>query len=214
MLRFITVEIAYIIGAVAVQTVGVVVGTDADDGIIGNPGGLQLGDQRCKRILQLQLIADVVHGILLIAVAINGDHLLQVLRNAGVTVVVVGLVPVAGHVIDAEGLLVDVGIQRLGNHVFIVRIAAGQKFQAISVRDELIVTQVHVGNIAVIVGVFAVVIANAGVTETIELAAHGEIIVVVGDVLHGISRIRWNEAHEEGVFARRGRAAPRGLIGL
>ena len=114
------------------KTVRVMVGHKGDDRIIGNTGFLKLRDKALKGILQL-LIAGIIGldrvgiGHIVRYVLILHGHIVDFLAES------VACVAADGHVINAEGLLVDILGQGDVYHLKVTGGEAATELKAVSV---------------------------------------------------------------------------------
>ena len=213
-----TAELAVVVHFLRHQGVGIVVGSHADDGIIGDACFFQALHQVAQGVLHLQVGGDIaLHR--LGGVGIGGDRLFTVLGGHGVAPAPVG-VSADGHIVGVEGRAVlhiggDVIVNGVHHHLLIgvgPVAAAGDK-EAVAYAVE-VVAQVGMGEMTVIVGVGVVVIRQRVISQGAELVTQCKgHIVTVGDVeAEVIVDPSGDKARHHGKFAAGGGLTPAGLI--
>ena len=196
-------------GFAALQAVGVVVGGQNDQGIIGDPGFLQLVQQGLHGVFQFQIGGKVALdnvGVVHIL------HLVPVFPGHGVALLGVLTVAADGHVVDAEGLLINV----LGNgdlhHLQVAFRPGAFDLQAAVPGDELVIAQMGVGIVAVVEVLQMVMVGNRIVALFLQLMAHGQEHILVGDDVHGAAALGGNQTQQVGKLTGGGAGTPGGLI--
>ena len=95
------------------KAVGVMIRCHDDHGIVGNSRILQLPDERGQAFLQLQIAGAVsLHTIRIGQIL----HQIPVLPALGIAAGTVPAVTADAHIVDIEGLFVNVGRKRSGQH--------------------------------------------------------------------------------------------------
>ena len=183
-------------GCVIVQTVGEMIRCQNDHGIIRDSGLLQIIHQIGQRILQLQVRCDIsldrigVRQIL---------YLRPVLVGHGIYILTVDGMSTDGHVIYVERLLVDVLGQCTLDHLHITFRPASGDILLSTVSDTLesvAVPQIDMCHLPAVVRIIVVVVALPIVTQPVQLAADGEVVVVIRSLLHGLTAHGRKHTHD------------------
>ena len=156
-------------GGAALQTVGVVVRTDDNDGIVGDACVFQLLDQRGHGLFQLQLGSQI---------ALDGLHIVQVLYQiivfSGLGVFLQAVAAVTGHrhVVDAEGLMVDVlGHGHIDHFQIAFRPDWGDALQTAVAGIEVIIAQMGMGFVPVVEVGVVIVVGGGKIAQLLQLVS-------------------------------------------
>ena len=199
-------------GPAVAKTVGVVVSHQNDHGIIGDAGILKTLYEACEGTFQLHLITDIVLRLFVILVADDGIDLIIIMPDK-ITVFLVGGVPAHGHVINAEGLVADIGGKCPFDHLCIRRVSLTAEVLDMMSRGKVcVVAEVFVGPLTMVEGVGTVMEGKAEVAEALQLIAHAEVMVMIGDVRDRLVSCRGIKAFNEGKLSCRRAAAPGRLV--
>ena len=198
-------------GSALFQAVGVMVRTDHDDGVIGNAGFFQplhqIGHGEFQFLLSSIVAFDGGGGIQI-------SHQIEVLITHGIAAPVVVTMAADGHVINAEGLLIDILIHRKLHHgqVALGPLLLDACFHAVAHAHKGGVAQIDVGLVAVIVGIAVVVISSGEIVQILKLVADGQEQILLGGFQNALAAAHGDNADDVGKFTGTGTAAPDGLV--
>ena len=136
-----------------------------------------------------------------------------VLPGLGVFLQAVAAVTGYRHVVNAEGLVVNVlGHGYIDHFQIAFRPDRGDALQTAVAGIEVIIAQVGVGFVPVIEVGVVVVIGSGEIAQLLQLVAHGQKKILVHRLIHAHPSGGGNHTHHVGEFSRGGAAAPGGLI--
>ena len=190
------------------QAIGIMIRRHDNHGIIRNAGIFQLLHQRSQSLFQFQITGDVSFDTVGV-----GQMLYQipVLLGLGIAQLIVTAVAADGHVVYAEGLLIDVLRNGEIKHLMVALgpyvLNAG--FQTIVHADKLLITQIHMGLMAVIESIDVVVISSGEVTFLLQKTADGVERLLLGIGVHLAVHGKTGQIYQ---LTATGAAAPEGFI--
>ena len=191
-----------------IQTVGVVVGRQHDDGILIMAGFFKLLQQHADGFIQLDIAGKVGTGGL--RQVKFGDRLL-IAHGHGVAEEIILQMPADRQIIGHKVLIRQHGIQRGIHHIHIGFRPHDLNVQSVA-HALIVVAKVRVGFIAGIIGIGVVVVGAGGVTHGPKLIAEGEGQPVGGGFGHTPGTGNGDHPQKVHIFAVQRGNAPNGII--
>ncbi len=200
-------------GTAFLQCIGIVVGCQNDYRIICDPRLFQLCHQVFQRIFQLQLRCQI---------AFNGVGALQVLHRLivlfahSIAHTVIQGMPAHRHVVNAEGLLVDILRDGVLHHLQVALrpLILHAFFHAVTYAGKGCVAQAHMGQMPVIICVAVIMVGRSMIAKLHQLIANGQELVLLDGFFYAGSTIGRHQTGQIGKFTGAGTAAPKWLIVL
>ena len=183
---------------------------DHDHRVVCDPRRFQLPDQIRHSRFQIQIRGNVAldgFGIRKIR------HLIVVLPGHGIGAIVIGGVAANGHVIQAEGLVIQMVRDGELEHLLVTLgpLLGDAFFQTVAVAQVNVIAQQLMGLMTGIVGVVVIVVCRGAVAQLLQLIANGQEQVLLVGFLHTATAVGEHSDHV-GEFTARGSGTPGGLV--
>ena len=190
------------------QAVGVVVGGEAENGILPVARLLQVLEGILQGTIQLHLAGQVRPRRL---AETQVGHLILMLGGHGIAHVVIVHVAADGHVVGVEGRVPHVLRQGQLHHLKI-RFRPGLLHLQAVAHALVVVAHVGVGDVPVVVGVAVVMVGTGAVAQGAELVAQAEVELVAAGAVQRPAAGLGDEPRADGVLPVGGGGPPEGVI--